>query len=51
MTSLALMRSWVKFFLFIATATLGGSADTWNTVLAICPLALPSLHEQTMKMP
>lgn len=37
--------------MLMATATLGGSAETWNTVFAIWPFALPSCEEVTMKIP
>ena len=35
----------------MAMATRGGSAVTWKTVLAICPLALPPDRAVTMYIP
>jgi hypothetical protein len=46
---LSLITWWVKFFLLIEMPSVGGSEETWKTVLAICPLHLaPSLPDVTM---
>ncbi|MBA7632214.1 hypothetical protein ES703_39757 [subsurface metagenome] len=48
---LSLISWWVRLFLLMLTAIVGGSEVIWNTVLAICPLSLFPFLEPTTYRP
>ena len=50
-TRVALMKSCVRFFLLMLTATVGGSEVIWKTVFATCPLRRSPWYEPIMYMP